>query len=111
MDPILIWNEVALETNAVNHTNGQEKGEGGPTRSSRALAIVHLAMYDAYVGVDTASGLNHYLPQPNPPAAGATVADAVAGAAFTVLTNIYPSQSAFFLSQLQLHGNLGSPGP
>ena len=57
MDPILIWNEVALEANAVNHTNGQERGEGGPTRSSRALAIVHLAMYDAYVGIDTGSGL------------------------------------------------------
>jgi len=110
MDPILIWNEVALEANAINHTNGQEKGEGGPTRSSRALAIVHLAMYDAYAGIDTASGLNHYLPPPNPPAAGATVEDAVAGAAFTVLTSIYPSQSAFFLTQLQLHGNLGSPG-
>lgn len=110
MDPILIWNEVALEANAVNHTNGQEKGEGGPTRSSRALAIVHLAMYDAYVGIDTASGLSHYLPPPTPPAAGATVEDAVAGAAFTVLTNIYPSQTAFFLTQLQRYGNLGSPG-
>lgn len=110
MDPILIWNEVALEANAINHTNGQDKGEGGPTRSSRALAIVHLAMYDAYAGVDTTAGLNHYLTPLNPPAAGATVEDAVAGAAFTVLTNIYPSQSAFFLSQLQMHGNLGSPG-
>src|SRR6185503_16244922 len=56
------------------------------------------------------SFLNHYLPPPTPPASGATVEDAVAGAAFTVLTNIYPSQSAFFLTQLQLHGNLGSPG-
>jgi vanadium chloroperoxidase len=110
MDPILIWNEVALEANAVNHTNGQEKGEGGPTRSSRALAIVHLAVYDAYAGINTAAGLPHYLTPPTPPGAGATVEDAVAGAAFTVLTNIYPSQTAHFLTQLQMHGHLGSPG-
>jgi vanadium chloroperoxidase len=110
MDPILIWNEVALEANAVNHTNGQEKGEGGPTRSSRALAIVHLAVYDAYAGTNTAAGLPHYLTPPTPPGAGATVEDAVAGAAFTVLTNIYPSQTAHFLTQLQMHGHLGSPG-
>ena len=49
MDPILFWNGVALEANRVSHTNG--KGEqAGPTLSSRALAIVHLAMYDAFVG-------------------------------------------------------------
>src|SRR5215216_3352726 len=48
-DPILYWNDVALEANRVSHTNG--KGEQtGPALSSRALAIVHLAMYDAFVG-------------------------------------------------------------
>jgi vanadium chloroperoxidase len=109
-DPILIWNEIALEANAVNHTNGQEKAEGGPTRSSRALAIVHLAMYDAYVGTDTAAGLTHYLTPPNSAPASATVKDAVAGAAFTALSTIYPSQTAYFLNQLQTHGDLGSAG-
>jgi vanadium-dependent haloperoxidase-like protein len=50
MDAILYWNEVSLEANRVSHTNG--KGEQpGPTLSSRALAIVHLAMYDAFAGV------------------------------------------------------------
>ena len=40
---------VALEANRVSHTN--RKGEQtGPTLSSRALAIVHVAMYDAFVG-------------------------------------------------------------
>lgn len=52
MDPILIWNEIALEANRVNHTNSQDKPESGPPRSARALAIVHLAMYDAYGGVN-----------------------------------------------------------
>lgn len=49
-DPILLWNAVALEANRVSHTNGQNE-QTGPTLSSRALAIVHLAMYDAYAGV------------------------------------------------------------
>ena len=43
MDPILYWNEVALEANRVSHTNGKNE-QTGPTLSSRALAIVHLAM-------------------------------------------------------------------
>jgi Vanadium chloroperoxidase N-terminal domain/PAP2 superfamily len=56
MDAILYWNKVALDVTktdfstddpAVNPTPQQ----GGPTRTSRALAIVHLAMYDAFVGV------------------------------------------------------------
>ena len=51
MDSILHWNEVALEANRESHTNG--KGEQtGPTLSSRALAIVHLTMYDALAGVE-----------------------------------------------------------
>jgi hypothetical protein len=42
-DPILYWNDVALEANRVSHTS--EKGEQkGPPLSARALAIVHLAM-------------------------------------------------------------------
>jgi hypothetical protein len=51
MDPILFWNDVALEANRVDHTDADKKEQAGPTLSSRALAIVHLAMYDAYAGV------------------------------------------------------------
>ncbi|WP_293134324.1 hypothetical protein [Microcoleus sp. bin38.metabat.b11b12b14.051] len=65
MDPILYWNEVALEANRVSFTNGK-KEQQGPTLSSRALAIVHLAMYDAYAGVQgnpvVPVNLSPYLP-------------------------------------------------
>ena len=65
-DPILLWNEVALEANRVSHTNGQGE-QTGPTLSSRALAIVHLAMYDAYVGVAPTTTLKPYFDrQPRP---------------------------------------------
>lgn len=49
LDPILYWNEGSLEANRVSHTNGKNE-QTGPTLSSRALAIVHLAIYDAFVG-------------------------------------------------------------
>ena len=51
-DPILFWNEVALEINRLDHTGGMDgEHQAGPTLSSRALAIVHLAMHDAFFGV------------------------------------------------------------
>jgi hypothetical protein len=56
MDHILYWNYVALEANRRDFSNGPgterpSPEQGGPTLSSRALAIVHLAMYDAHSGV------------------------------------------------------------
>lgn len=53
MDPILYWNEVSLEANRQDHTAVEptKRHQNGPTLSSRALAIVHLAMYDAFAGM------------------------------------------------------------
>ena len=92
MDPILYWNDVALEANRVSHTNG--KGEQtGPTLSARALAIVHLAMYDAFIGASQAA-LAHYLtPKPT---TGSSEDAAVAAAAHATLSNLFPSQKPFF---------------
>lgn len=68
-DPILYWNHVALEANRADFTR-EKPEQGGPTLSSRALAIVHLAMYDAYAGViNDPANLPHYLSGlPSPPA-------------------------------------------
>ena len=71
-DPILLWNAVALEANRVSHTNGQGE-QAGPPLSARALAIVHLAMYDAYAGViNDPNELPRYIADPPSPAAGAS---------------------------------------
>lgn len=104
MDPILYWNEVALEANRVSHTNGKNE-QTGPTLSSRALAIVHLAMYDAYAGVrgnpNQPVNLSPYLPGlPDPqlnaaPDSGVAAA-AVAAAAHATLSQLFPSQKPFF---------------
>ncbi|HEV2736924.1 MAG TPA: hypothetical protein VGV85_18935 [Longimicrobiaceae bacterium] len=109
-DSILIWNGIALEANRVSHTErvGKQKG---PVLSSRALAIVHLAVYDAYAAVrGNPSGLPPYLPGLPTPPKGASAAAAVAGAAHEALTSLYPSQSAFFAAQLAQHGDPSDPG-
>lgn len=46
-DSILIWNAVVLEANRISHTESSKMEQAGPPLSARALAIVHLAMYDA----------------------------------------------------------------
>lgn len=104
MDPILYWNAVALEANRESHTNGRGE-QTGPTRSSRALAIVHLAMYDAFVGASQAA-LKHYL-TPKPAAASSESA-AVAAAAHATLSNLFPSQKSFFDRQHALAGVAGA---
>ena len=96
MDPILYWNDVSLEANRVSHTNGRGE-QTGPTLSSRALAIVHLAMYDAFAGVaGNPPELPPYLPGLPAPAAGASADAAVAAAAHATLSQLFPSQRAFF---------------
>lgn len=100
-DSILFWNAVALEANRVSHSDPDKREQNGPTLSSRALAIVHLAMYDAFAGVVGGGGFPRYLPAPPPPpAAGASARDAVAGAAHTTLSALYGAQTDFFNAQL-----------
>ncbi len=106
-DSILFWNEVALEANRISHTNGKME-QAGPTLSSRALAIVHLAMYDAYVAIDETE-YPPYLPDlPHPPR-GADPQAAVAGAAHRTLTALFPSQTSFFDARLKSLGCLDGP--
>lgn len=54
MDAILHWNEVATDANRTTHTTlaPSEAGVQGPAGSSRALAIVYLAMNDAYFSIN-----------------------------------------------------------
>lgn len=108
-DPILFWNEVALEANRASHTNG--KGEQtGPALSSRALAIVHLAMYDAYAAVDAVAGLSPYLPGLPAAPTGSTIQAAVAAAAHATLSALFPSQRVFFDAKLADAGGALNPG-
>jgi hypothetical protein len=114
MDSILFWNSVALEVHRrdfafdVDMETGKPQApqQGGPTRTSRALAIVHLAMYDAWNGargiannyLNVRSGQN-LLPAAPPPAASADTA--AASAAATALKVLFSRQAAYIESKMQ----------
>ncbi|MCX6607448.1 MAG: hypothetical protein NTV52_28210 [Acidobacteria bacterium] len=105
-DPILYWNEVALEANRIDITSFKE--QDGPTLSSRALAIVHLAMYDAFGGTSPGAGLPPYLKPALVAVSGASVDAAVAAAAHSTLGSLFPKQQAFFDSKHLTAGLSGS---
>jgi hypothetical protein len=109
MDPILYWNDVALEANRQSHSN-DAKEQTGPPLSARALAIVHLAMYDAYAGAsNNPANLPPYLPSLPLAPPGTSPSAAVAGAAHTTLSALFPSQKATFDLKLVQAPLVGTP--
>lgn len=99
-DAILHWNAIALKVLAGSSETAEQPG---PVLGSRALSIVHLAMYDAYAGaLGNPATLPKYLPQlePAPLAAKASPQAAVAGAAYEALLNLYPKQKALLDAEL-----------
>lgn len=103
MDAILFWNEVALEVTRRDFTKEfiGNPLQGGPTRTSRALAIVHLAMHDAHFGI--VGGAQTYLQRRGivipPSMPGADPGAAVAGAATQALMALYPAFATFINEQ------------
>jgi hypothetical protein len=97
LDRYLMWNEIALDTTAIDHTpvdpaSGEDRQFGeqlGPPRSARAMAIIHIAMFDAenavtkkfvsYSGIPTVSG-------------NVSLDRAIAQAAHDTLVALYPFQ-------------------
>ena len=95
-DSILHWNQVALDAARIDFstddpTKNPMPQQGGPTRTSRALAMIHIAMHDAFVG---ASGGGMYLagslPAPMPIDAARA---AVSAAACLTLIDLFSNQT------------------
>jgi hypothetical protein len=107
VDPILYWNDVVNEADRTTHTTGapEEAGARGPAGSSRAYAIVHLAMHDAYFSIN--GKYDPYLTGLPTPPPGANADSAVAAAAHATLSALYPAQKAFFDAR---HAAEGLPG-
>ncbi len=97
-DSILDWNAIALQCVADDHSGTFGTAEqGGPTRTSRALAIVHAAMYDAANSIS--QEYQPYLAMfPTP---GGSLDAAVAQAAHDTLRELYPNQRDEFADKLQ----------
>lgn len=97
------WNEIALKANALDHTpvaSGEIRTFGeqlGPARTSRALAIVHIAIFDALNAIagryPSYAGLAAAPADTSPDAA-------IASAAHDTLVALYPSQTALMDERL-----------
>jgi membrane-associated phospholipid phosphatase len=97
------WNKIAIDASGLDHTPvaaGENRIFGeqiGPGRSSRAMAIVHIAIFDAinaivgdyqsYTGLARAHS-------------NASMQAAIAVAAHDTLSALFPSQAASFAKQL-----------
>lgn len=107
MNVILFWNDVVLEVHRRDFSRANGSPEvGGPTRVSRALAIVHAAMYNAQEAVSPRPGGPRFyqpagLPLPPLPPGAVSAAGAVAGAAVAVLKRLWPGQAAYVDERLQ----------
>ena len=103
LDSIHRWNQIAIDASGLDHTPvvpGELRVFGeqlGPGRAARAMAIVHIAIFDSVNAV--LGGYQSYSGIPR--AKGPVSLDAaVAQAAHDTLTVLYPSQSAKFDSFL-----------
>lgn len=113
MDTVLYWNSVLLEVSRRDFTSGMPNGQqAGPIGTSRAMAIVHLAIHDT-VAYSTSGGANAaYLakkgtapPVIPSPASAVQMDDRVGGAAVAALKAMYPAYAKF------INDSVPSPPP
>jgi hypothetical protein len=93
---VVQWNEIALQA-SVNDYSLPTGYQIGPTRLSRAMAIVQAAVYDSVNSIQPAS--TPYLIQVTPPK-DASMDAAVAQAAYVTLTAMFPNQQVYFQSEM-----------
>ena len=98
-DQILRWNQIAIDASDLDHTppapgeSREYAQQLGPGRSSRAMAIVHIAIFDAVNAI--AGGYRSYTGLSGAPQ-GASMEAAIAQAAHDTLVALFPAQSASF---------------
>ena len=96
-DSLRYWNSVAIDASGLDHTPlqpGETRVFGeqlGPGRSSRAMAIVHIAIFDAVNSI--IGGYRSFTGVPPAPST-ASVDAAIAQAAHDTLIAVFPSQRA-----------------
>ncbi len=100
LDRLLMWNEIALDSTAIDHTPvDPASGENplrfgqhfGPVQAGRAMAIVHIAMFDAS---NTLDGRFHSYDTLTKPRGATSLDRAIAQAAHDTLVWLYPYQQA-----------------
>ncbi len=100
---LVSWNQIALDAvwrDSTPPAPGEKRvaGEqGGPTRGARALAIIHIAIYDAVQSISGKYETYTLMPVDSHASMGA----AIAQAAHDTLARMYPSQKPEFDLALQ----------
>ena len=98
---ILNINDLALQLVALDFSDGHMPNNGGPTKTSRALAIIHLAAHDAYaqltIGKSPFDKTNIKIPTPPATLAKneANASAALLCAGFRAATLLYPDFKKF----------------
>ncbi|HEY4490964.1 MAG TPA: vanadium-dependent haloperoxidase [Acidobacteriota bacterium] len=99
LDMLHRWNQIALNASGLDHTPvapGEKRVFGeqlGPGRSSRAMAIVHIAMFDSINAI--AGGYKSYTRIARAPS-DASIEAALAVSAHDTLIILFPSQKKSF---------------
>jgi membrane-associated phospholipid phosphatase len=99
---ILNINDLALKLVVMDFSDGHTPNNAGPTKTSRALAIIHLAAHDAFAQVT-----EKFTPKlgnlPSPPATLEMMPNAgsiaLLGAGFRAATLLYPDFAAFIATE------------
>lgn len=86
-DTVLEWNQIALDAMVNDSYLGSNAKQAGPDRSSRALAMVSISVFDAVNSIDRS--YDPYLIQVKAPN-GASIDAAAAQAAHDALVYLYP---------------------
>lgn len=100
---VLKWNRIAVDASGLDHIAvqpGESRTFGhqlGPTRSSRAMAIVHIAMFEAINAIT--GGYKSYTGMPRAELS-VSMKVAVAQAAHDTLVALYPSHAPTFDAKL-----------
>jgi hypothetical protein len=96
-DPVMEWNSEALQAAVIDHGIGAPGIQFGPTRASRAFAIVQIAIFDAVNSIKPE--YDPYLIQIDAPK-DASITAAVAQAGHDTLSALYPYLKSMFDAQL-----------
>ena len=99
LDSVRYWNQIAIDASGLDHTPvapGEARVFGeqfGPARSSRAMAIVHIAIFEAVNAI--AGGYGSYTGKVQAPK-GTSMSAAIAQAAHDTLVALFLSQAGTF---------------
>src|SRR5437899_5602320 len=99
VDSVRRWNQIAIDASGLDHTPpapGENRAfyeQLGPGRASRAMAIVHIAMFDT---INAVVGEYQSYTGVRAPNGALSMQDAISQAAHDTLAALFPAQAASF---------------